>query len=260
MLDRRQRSRLRNYSEQIGALGLRRWIVFKGKRLRSRFSASGTRFSVSTPLAQFPVTLRAQTSDTNVFSQIFLHREYRCLDEVVSPRLIIDCGANVGCSAAYLLSRFPGSRLIAIEPDSGNFETLQHNLAPYGDRCTMLQSGVWSSSVPLVVSSTPANSNREWSVTVRAAAAGEQGSIMAVDIGTLLRDSGEERISILKIDIEGSEAEVFAANVEPWLSRVDNLVIELHGAKCRSVFMAAIDGLGFEISECEELTVCTRPA
>ena len=82
-----------------------------------------------------------------------------------------------------------------------------------------------------------------------------------VDVASLLRDSGRERISILKIDIEGSEREVFApaTDARTWLQRVDNLVIELHGPRCREVFMTAIDGFGFELSTCDELTVCRRP-
>ena len=50
-----------------------------------------------------------------------------------------------------------------------------------------------------------------------------------VTISKLLKDSGFDEIDLLKIDIEGAEKEVFAAeNVHDWLSKVNVLVIELH--------------------------------
>lgn len=257
--DRRQRSRLRNYGEQIDALGLTRWVAFKVQRLRSRRSPAGQQFTVKTPLAVHPLDFRAKTSDTNVFSQIFLHREYRCLDDLENVGLIIDCGANVGYSTAYLLTRFPDSHVIAIEPESSNFALLQQNVAPYGNRCTTIEAGVWSSAVGLVVSQGRTFGGAEWAFTVRPAEDGEQPMVHAVDLGSVLHDSGYDRISILKVDIEGSEDEVFRANVDPWLDKVDNIVIELHGETCRSVVMNAISGLGFELSQSEELTVCKRP-
>jgi FkbM family methyltransferase len=258
VIDRASRSLLRNYAEQIDALGPRRWFTFKIQRLRARRARPGVTFSVSTPLAGFPLQFRAQTSDTNVFSQIFLHREYRCIDDIGTAGLIIDCGANVGYSSAYLLSRFPTATLVAIEPDPANFELMRANLRPYEDRCEALNSAVWSTTVGLVVDSPPIGARQEWAVTVRPAHDGERPTIEAVDLGTILERSGFDRISILKVDIEGSEAEVFSRHTESWLPFVDNLVIECHGEHCRTVVLSAIEGLGFEVSQCEELMVCRR--
>jgi hypothetical protein len=50
---------------------------------------------------------RPGTSDKWIFDQIFIQREYRSLDDLEEAGLIIDCGANVGNSAAYLLTHFP---------------------------------------------------------------------------------------------------------------------------------------------------------
>ena len=198
------------------------------------------------------------TSDINVFTQIFMSREYRCLDEVQDPRLIIDCGANVGYSAAYFLSQFPKARLIAVEPDAKNFAMLLDNIRPFGQRATGICSGVWSREIGLVFSEEPFGDGREWARTVRAAKDGEKPSLMAKDIGTLLKESEFDRISILKVDIEGSEAEVFRSNYESWIGKVDNLVIELHGAKCEEIFAKAIANEGFQVEQSDELVVCKR--
>lgn len=208
--------------------------------------------------ALHPLWWRYHSSDHDVFNQIFLFREYRCLDQVVDPGLIIDCGANVGYSSAYFLSRFPQAIVIAVEPDPDNFAVLQANLAPYKGRCRAIHSGIWSDSVGLVVAEEPFGDGREWSRQVRPAKPDETPTIIAIDIGILLEESGFERISILKVDIEGAEAIVFASNYQEWLHKVDNLVIELHGSECESIFFNAIAQENFVVDRCDELTVCTR--
>jgi FkbM family methyltransferase len=203
---------------------------------------------------------RSGASDLDVFKQIFLDREYRCLDDVIDPELIVDCGANVGYSSAYFLSHFPRCRLIAVEPDASNFEILQKNLRPFAGRVTALRAGVWPRRAGLRISEERFGDGREWSYTVREAQPGESRQLDGIDIASLLRTSGYERISILKIDVEGAEKWIFAENFEDWLDKVDVLVIELHGQDCSDVFHRAIGRYGFELSTCDELTVARRRA
>jgi FkbM family methyltransferase len=199
---------------------------------------------------------RAGTSDRNVFNQIFVEREYRCIDDVTDADLIIDCGANVGYSAAYFLARHPRAHVIAIEPDAGNFSVLQMNLARWSDRTTLINSGVWSTTTGLVMSENQFGDGREWSYTVRPNGPHEKPTMSAVDIGGLLAQSGRDRISILKIDIEGAEREVFSTNYGAWIDSVDHLVIELHGDDCKAALTSALNGRDVSLSTCDELTVC----
>jgi FkbM family methyltransferase len=201
---------------------------------------------------------RAGTSDVDVFTQILVDREYRCLDAVENAGLVVDCGANVGYSAAYFLTRFPEAFVVAVEPDPGNFEMLVRNLAPYEGRARPMHTGVWSHPAGLAISEEKFGDGREWAVRVREARAGERPVMMATDIATLLAGSGYSRISILKVDVEGAEQVIFAGRPGAWLDLVDNLVIELHGAECERVFNRAIADRGFYVSRCDELTVCTR--
>lgn len=252
--------RLRNIEAGIQNLGLGYSIVYRLKRAHVRAFGRRTPYRLYSRRLRHPILCRPDTTDVDVFSQIFVGREYRCLDNVRSADFIIDCGANVGYSSAYFLSQYPGARLVAVEPDPGNFEMLKRNLEPFGARARAVNSAVWSRSVGLRLSEEQFRDGREWSRTVRPVAEGEAPTMMAVDIGSLWRESGFDRISILKIDIEGAEREVFADNYDSWLSRVDNLVIELHGPECTDVFQRAIASQGFDVSECDELTVCLRAA
>lgn len=212
--------------------------------------------------AKYPLHVRGQTPDLKVFSQIFLFREYSCIDRVRDAELIIDCGANAGYSSAYFLSRFPRASLIAVEPDDDNFALLQRNLAPYQPRVRAVKSAIWSHPARLKLSDVPYRDGLDWARQVRECGPNEEGGFLATDIGTLLEESGFERISILKMDIEGAEAVVFSRNYQSWLDRVDAMVVELHDdsvfGDARGIFHRAIADQGFAVTEFEELTVCQR--
>lgn len=193
-----------------------------------------------------------------MFNQIFVKREYQCLDDVASADLIVDCGANVGFSSAYFLSRFPGATVIAVEPDAGNFAALEWNLQPFGERVRAIQSAVWSHPCGLVLEEQTMGARREWARQVRECRDGEAAAMTAMEIGGILDASGRERISILKIDVEGAEGEIFSRGFERWIGRVDNIVIEIHNEVNERIFRKAIEGLPFLISGHGELTVCKR--
>lgn len=246
------------YKRKLESLGFLPSLLFVAQKFRSQVTTLDKPFLLRSRYAQVPLKCRPNTSDIDVFRQIFIKREYQCLDDVRDVGLVIDCGANVGYSSAYMLSRFPNSYVIAIEPDEQNYIILKSNLAPFKNRYHALQTAVWSHSAGVVLSEIPFRDGREWARTVREVREGEIPTMSAVDIGSLLETSGYERISILKIDIEGAESIVFSSNYDSWIGKVDNLVIELHGNECRAIFSKAISTNRFALSECGELTVCKR--
>jgi len=247
--------KLKRRTAAVHALGAREAAVYWARRNRG----NGT-FTLRSRHADHSLLCRAGTSDINVFRQIFVECEYAFLDDAEDAAFIVDCGANVGYSSAYLLSRYPQADLVAVEPELGNYALLLKNLRPYGHRVRALQAGVWSRPARLAISDSVYRDGKEWTTQVRPAEPGED-SLPAVGIATLLEESCHERISILKMDIEGAETVVFGGNTE-WIGRVDRIVIELHDDSAfgagTTVFNDAIAGRGFTVSRHGELTVATR--
>jgi FkbM family methyltransferase len=208
--------------------------------------------------AQYPVYCRAGSSDKHAFSHIFIEQEYRFLKDAGSPKVILDCGANVGYSAVYFLSQFPEANIISIEPDDRNVQMLRLNTAPYGERCTVLPLAVWSHTARLVVSKGSYRDGLEWSTQVRECRTGEAGDLDAIDIGTLLERFGLEHVDVLKMDVEGAERIIFSENYESWVDRVGCFVIELHDEECRDIFFQAIGRENYEIFTSFELTIARR--
>ena len=244
----------------VSSLGWVQASVYLTQKIRCLHFNKVNPYKLISKNARFPLICRPNTSDNDVFEQIFIDREYSCLDNLSNVDLVIDCGANVGYSAVYFLNRFPECKVICIEPDPSNFEILEQNLAPYKDRAEPIRSGIWSHNAGLKILEEPYGDGREWTVQVRECKSGETPEMQAVDIGTLLKESGQDKISILKMDVEGAEAVVFAENYESWLSCVDNMVIELHDdssfGKASDIVLNAVSSVkSFDTSTSGELTV-----
>jgi FkbM family methyltransferase len=217
---------------------------------------------LTSPLAAHPLWCRPNTSDRAVFDQIFTCHGYACLSDRLDIRLIIDCGAYVGYSAAYFLTCFPHSKVIAIEPDPGNFGLLRKNMAPYADRVALHHAAAWSHPARLRLSETKYRDGQEWSRQVRECEPGEPSAFRGVEVGALFRGSGYDRISVLKIDIEGAEAMIFNDEYKYWIDNLDNLLIEIHDDSTfgdnTALLEGALAGRGFRFSRFGELTVCSR--
>ena len=227
-------------------------------RLRRGMGADvkGATYTLRTHASKFPLHCRLNSSDPFVFGQVFLEKEYAVLENLKNVRLIIDCGANVGYSAAYFLTLYPEAHLIAVEPDSANFAILERNLKPYGTRVKLVKAGIWSHKTGLTVCRSSYRDGAEWAVQVRASLPGETPDVEAIDIGTLLGESGFEQIDMLKIDIERSETVVFSDHYEEWLGKTRNIAIELHDEECERIFHSAIAGYPFTVTHNENVYLC----
>jgi FkbM family methyltransferase len=225
-------------------------------QLQKRIPARSRLLKLTSKQLRHPVYARRGTSDLLVFEQILTAREYRCLDILKAPRLIIDCGANVGYSSAYFLSKFEDCYVIAVEPDADNFAMLERNLLPYRGRCRPIRAAVWPHAEPLQMKAGTTGAGREWGRSIEPKGVSTLDCIDAIDLPTLISLGGFDRVSILKVDIEGAETELFRVRYDRWLDLVDNIVIELHGAEARQAFFEALPRERFNVSTCDELTVC----
>lgn len=201
-------------------------------------------FSVSIGELTRPVLIRPGTSDIGVLSQVFRTRMFSSLADFHLAGLdssahinIIDAGANVGYSSLYFQNLFPHARIIAMEPENGNFQMLKKNCLPF-ENIIPVQKGLWPKSCALRV--LPAKSGEEWNSKVTESN-GEGGDIDGISVLDLQNSYRISEIHLFKIDIEGAERPLFSdSDVHDWLSRVKLLCLELHGKKCRE---AAFDAL-----------------
>jgi FkbM family methyltransferase len=225
-------------------------------RLQKTLRIGAPRFlSVQPRFLKHPVRLRARTSDPFIFQQIMIEDEYLPL-KGLRVETILDLGANIGLASAWFLSCFPQSAVFAVEADADNFALCCENMTLYGSRVRVLHGAAWSrrAQVKLRRKSSAADNS------VQEAGIGDPSEIQleAWDLASLIEMSGFDHVDLLKIDIEGAEAEIFSAGVSTWLPYVHNLCIELHGDACRDIFFRAMAGYQFEHTRSGELDLCTR--
>ena len=156
------------------------------------------------PVRSFPLIARRHTTDHRVFAQIFVEREYTPVDDWNNVEVVVDCGANVGYSSAYFLTAFPESRVIAVEPDPENYRVLTRNLEPYGARAVALHAALWSRPGQVELQESDYRGGGAWSRQVGEPAGRGSESVEAIDIPSLMERFHLPRISLLKVDIEGS--------------------------------------------------------
>jgi FkbM family methyltransferase len=183
---------------------------------------------------------------------VFVDQEYAPVANIPQVKTIVDCGANIGLTSMYLLERYPNARLLAIEANPRNAEICRRNLRSYGDHASVITAGIWSrgdwdSTVPLVLDH-KFGDGREWATTVKEAPSNVAPDVPGISLQAVCERVGE--IDLLKVDIEGCEAVVFAGDSEAWLPRVRNIAIELHGRDCSEIFFAALGGYNIDLSHC----------
>jgi FkbM family methyltransferase len=232
--------RMPSFRKARESLGLINAIRFFIQKWRFQESDHVSVFHLFAKDADSRLAARPHTSDIKVFDGIFLRSEYRCISDLKNVSFVIDCGANVGYSSVFFLSLFKNCHVASVEPDPGNFDLLRLNLDSYSGRTTLYHAGVWSHNATLRIREIPYRDGDKWTCQVEECDVNSPESFSAIDIRSILRNSGYDRISLLKMDIEGAEAIVFSDGCEDWLSKVDNIVIELHDD---SIFGPATDSV-----------------
>jgi FkbM family methyltransferase len=155
---------------------------------------------------------------------------------------ILDIGANVGSFALWAVRRWPGSRVRSFEPNPETFAMLRRNVAGIG----LIE--------PTNAAIYPSENARE-AFFSRYAGDGEAGLVRY--IGDTFREGVIEpsfevdivrpetlgSADIVKLDIEGGEAEVLAALD---LSRTSLVLAEFQNRKARLTMQAVLADSGFE--------------
>jgi FkbM family methyltransferase len=144
--------------------------------------------------------------------------------------------------------------VIAVEPEDSNFALLERNLAPYAGEFQAIKGAIWPKTENLIIKRQPIGNEVGHFVEPTT----DVPSVRAVTIPELIAASGYERVSVLKIDIEGAERDLFSYNTDKWLSRIDNIVVELHGAECVKAFYRAVSNHKFQVTQYKELTIARR--
>ena len=208
--------------------------------------------TLGVPGTEQSVFARPGTSDLAAFEHVF--GGAYVLDLPTKPRLIFDLGANVGFASVYFALHYPGARVFAVEPEPANVAVLRRNVAS-SPRVDVVEGAVWPRSGRLAMKDP---GKGYWGMRVQEE--GDVRNVRAVTIPELLEAAGADWVDLVKMDIEGSELELFSEGTE-WLESVGALVLELHDRfrpGCREAVRRAVarSGVAFrEVHQGEDLVL-----
>jgi FkbM family methyltransferase len=219
-----------------------------------RLGSAKSVYSVCVPQWPHPVFVRGgSSSDTMVLYEILVTREYDLVFGMESAKTIIDGGANIGLAAIYFLNTCPKSRVVLVEPFEETLNICRKNLEPYGDRAICLQGAIWPYPGKVDLEATGED---HWTNKVKMSAdGGKSGATDAIVMPTLIEMCGGS-VDLLKLDVEGSEREIFAHNTASWLPAIRNVVIELHGQDCSESFFGALSPYNYEVTNQDMVYFC----
>ena len=196
----------------------------------------GRKYHVATIRRGGKIIFRPRSSDAETFVDIFRNGAYdfswlkqyprvmkayqRILDEDRAP-VIIDAGANIGAASIWFDSVFPNAWIQAVEPEPDNVSVLRLNAANHPN-VRVIEAAIGSQSGRVSLEN---DTKESWAVQTRRDPSGTVDVLTIQDVIDLVERP--KRLFLVKIDIEGFEADLFSGNLG-WLDEVEVVLIEPH--------------------------------
>jgi FkbM family methyltransferase len=232
-------------------LGMLRRYPDRRDGLRRYLGKGGSypcRFRVRTPLGIVAPMLYS-SHDMRTLNEVFCRGDYRVRQRV---RVAVDVGSNIGISALYFLTRDPACRVYLFEPDPRNVQRLRENLAGFESRYTVEEVAVGVEDARAIFGTEP--TGRYGTLRLDIPTRHPATELIEVDVRSLNRIlrgalEREERVDVLKIDTEGSEADLVTSIEPALLDRIEVIVYEtdepmpLHRSRYRHHYSCQINRL-----------------
>ena len=173
----------------------------------------------------FKVTAHNYRNLNFLFKEIFLSEEYKIESSQLSTK-IIDCGANIGMALLYFKKKHPNCSILAFEPNPNLFKLLEKNVAQNNLTNVQLLNFALSNfngKIDFFVN------NNKGTLTGSFFESRSGENKIVVEVKKLSSYIHEEKIDILKMDIEGAEMSVVDDLVKNGkLKLINRYLVEYH--------------------------------
>ncbi len=188
---------------------------------------AGTRsglFWALLPEVGAPLWFRAGTPDITALAGAFRDGVYALPGLRATPQRIVVIGAYAGYATVALARQFPRAQVLAAEPLADNFRLLSLNTTPWR-RIRVAQAALWHHATRLAAA---ARLQADWAVRLTDEALDADRTIGAITLPDLLARAGWTHADMVVCDAAGSERELFADPLAPWLRQVDVVLVRCY--------------------------------
>jgi FkbM family methyltransferase len=185
------------------------------------------------------------------FDEVFRDRSYRRGVNESNEGVMVDLGANIGMVTLDWMSRLNRVTIHAYEPYPRTFETLAANVAAndLSKRIRIYNEAVSGRAGTLVLHASGGSMLTSAYRNCAHLSESVQVQVEAVTLDQVVaRCAGRGPISLIKMDVEGAEADVMEAASKQSLEEVRQFVLEYHDHLCpnaRSRCESVLTGAGF---------------
>jgi FkbM family methyltransferase len=183
------------------------------------------------------------------------------IPEDIVPNWILDVGANVGDVSEAALISYPKCRVICFEPVRATFELLKKRLAPYGNRVILINEALSDENGTCEINITTFHGANSISLqsdfhkdlNPHIYETGKE-TVTIARLDDIAPRIGDQKIDVMKIDVEGHELNVLKGGVDFIRDRVDTIIIEMSLMRDQSweeqsvaKIFTLLDDLGFKL-------------
>lgn len=180
------------------------------------------------------MVIRPRSSDAKVVRQVFAAKDYdlhrygqfaaiqRVYEAILSAGrkpVIVDAGANIGASTVWFAKQYPEAQVVAVEPEPANAAICRENIKDLPN-ARLVQAAIGGEPGHVALS----EGSESWAFQTKRE---ESGGVDIVTISDLVAATPNSQAFIIKIDIEGFEADLFSANLG-WLDQAEVVIVEPH--------------------------------
>ena len=150
--------------------------------------------------------------EINQFNQVFIDDEYRLKTLKKIPATVYDLGACIGCFTCHVKKLFPNTNVVAMEPNSINFEVLRKST--FGEQnITLLNAAIGKGTIFEAIGKNVGH-HHYMSVCVGYPRPSEhdrvkETNLRGFSIPELLKEYPPNGDFIVKIDCEGGENSIY---------------------------------------------------
>jgi FkbM family methyltransferase len=148
-----------------------------------------------------------------------------------SEDVIVDLGANIGLFTIQAAQINPKARIAAFEPFSENFECLSKNISNFGFKNVTLHTHAISSHYEQGLIVETGDRSLDHQLIKQSEKTSDMSNcapINVIPLEGMFDIIKANEISLLKVDIEGAEHDVFESTSENTLKRIDRIALEYH--------------------------------
>ena len=144
---------------------------------------------------------------------------------------ILDLGANIGLFTVLYALRYPDIKIISVEPEDENFELLTLNTRNLKN-IVRYHNGIWYREAyvkvqPSRVVIETSHTGSEGAYYIKECGEEEEGAIQGISIENLVRENSMEKY-VIKMDIEGTEKDIYEDIGFGWIDNCKMLFMETH--------------------------------